>query len=173
MTEKLNDRTIPTKSCWTILKAFYNNKKIPLIPPLLINDKFVIDIKTKANIFYKFFGEQCTPLKNDSALPTSQYVLTQSRLQSIDFICEEISRIIRSLDVNKAHDHDDISIKIIKICDNSLVRPLSLLFKNAFGDSHFPELWKKLNIIPVHKKMTNEIIAPFHCSLFSVKYLKK
>ena len=39
--KKLNDPTIQTKSYRTILKSFYNNKKIPLIPPLLINDRFV------------------------------------------------------------------------------------------------------------------------------------
>ena len=55
--KKLNDPTIETKSYWTILKPFYNNKKIPLIPPLLINDKSVTDIKTKANIFNKFYAE--------------------------------------------------------------------------------------------------------------------
>ena len=59
-------------------------KKIPIIPPLLINDKFVIDIQTKANIFNKFFAEQCTPLKNDSVLPKNQVFLTQSRLCSLD-----------------------------------------------------------------------------------------
>ena len=55
---------------------------------------------------------------------------------------------------------------MIKICDNSLVRPLSLLFKKSFDNSCFPELWKKSNIIPVHKKMKNsilKIIAPFDC----------
>ena len=71
LAKKLNDPTIQATSYWTILKSFYNSKKIPLIPPLLINDKFVTDIKLKANIFHKFFAEQCTPLKNDSILPTS------------------------------------------------------------------------------------------------------
>ena len=55
-----------------------------------INDKFVTDIKAKGNIFNKFFVEQCTPFKNDDVLPTSQHVLTQSRLHSIDFSFEEI-----------------------------------------------------------------------------------
>ena len=41
---------------------------------------------------------------------------------------------------------------MIKISDNSLVRPLSLLFKKSFDNSYFLELWKKSNIIPVHKK---------------------
>ena len=66
----------------------------------MINDKFVTDIKTKANVFNKFFAEQCTPLinngvfltsqLNNSVFLTSQHVLTQSRLQSIDFSFEEI-----------------------------------------------------------------------------------
>ena len=85
--------------------------------------------------------------------------------------------MIRSLDANKPHGHDDVSIRMIKICDNSLIRPSSLLFKKFFDNSYFPELWKKWNVIPIHqKKITNKIlkiIAPFHYSLFSVKYLRK
>ena len=53
---------------------------MPIIPALLIDNKFVIDIQAKANIFNKFFAEQSTPLKNDSVLPKSQHFLTQSRL---------------------------------------------------------------------------------------------
>ena len=68
--KKLNDPTIQTKFYWTILKSFYNNKKVPLIPPLLLNDKFVTDIKRKANAFKTFFAEQCTPLKKDSNYST-------------------------------------------------------------------------------------------------------
>ena len=46
--------------------------KIAQIPPLLKDDKFVTDMKTKADIFNKFFGELCTHLKNDSKLPSNQ-----------------------------------------------------------------------------------------------------
>ena len=60
--------------------------------------------------------------------------------------------MILSLDVNKAHGYGDTSIRMIKIYDNSLVRPLSLLFKKSFDNSSFPELWQKSNIIPAHKK---------------------
>ena len=41
---------------------------------------------------------------------------------------------------------------MIKIYGNSLIRPLSLLFKKSFDNSYFPELWRKSNIIPVHRK---------------------
>ena len=63
LAKKLNNTLLQAKTYWSILKTFYNDIKFPLIPPLLINDKFVSDIQTKANIFNKFFANQCTPLK--------------------------------------------------------------------------------------------------------------
>ena len=77
LAKKLNNPLLQVKTYWSILKTFYNDKKIPLIPPLLIEDKLVTDIQTKTNIFNTFFAEQCTPLKNDSLLPLNQIFLTQ------------------------------------------------------------------------------------------------
>ena len=71
------------------------------------------------NIFNKLSTEQYTPLKNDGVFPTSQHVQ--------DFSFGEISKIIRSLDVNKAHGDDDISVTMIKICDNSLVTVITVI----------------------------------------------
>ena len=72
----LNNPMLQAKIYWSILKTIYNNNKIPIIPPFLIDGKFLTDIKTKANIFNKFFADQCTPLKNGSVLPTSKMLLT-------------------------------------------------------------------------------------------------
>ena len=76
LAKKLNNPLLQAKTYWSILKTFYNDKKVPLIPPLLIDNKFVTDIKTKANIFNKFFADQCTLLKNNIMLPTNQMFLT-------------------------------------------------------------------------------------------------
>ena len=51
-------------------------KKFPDFYLFLVDQKFVSDFKTKANIFNKFLAEQCTPLKIDSVLPSSQEFLT-------------------------------------------------------------------------------------------------
>ena len=99
----------------------------------MIDDKFVTDIQAKANIFNTFFVDQCTPLKNNSVLPTKQLFLTQARLGTLDFNEGEILKIIRVLNINIAHGHDDISIRMIKICDESLLKPLSILFKNSLN----------------------------------------
>ena len=167
-----------TKTYWSILKTFYNNKKIPQIPPLLEDDKFVTDMKTKADIFNKFFAEQCTPLKNDSKLPSNQIYLTQSRLVSLNFNEDEILKIIRALNPHKAHGYDDISIRMIKICDKSLLKPLIILFKNSTKSSHYPDIWKRSNIIPVHKKNDRQLLInyrpisllPIFGKIFEKKY---
>ena len=122
----------------------------------MVDNNFVTDIQTKANIFKKFFAEQCTPLKNNSALPVNQMFLTQSRLIYIDFNEDKILKIIKALNIHKARGHDDISIRMIKICDKSLLKPLILLFENSTKSSCYPDIWKRSNIIPVHKKKKND-----------------
>ena len=86
---------------------------------------FVTDIQTKANISNNSFAEPCTPLKNSSLLPLNQMFLTQSRFNTVDV---NEHNIIRALNIHKAHGHDDISIKMIKICDKSLLKPLIYIF---------------------------------------------
>ena len=125
LARKLNNPLLQAKTYWSILKTFYNDKKVPLIPPLLIDGKFATDIKAKANILNKFFADQCTPLKNNSILPTNQIFLTQARLEFLEFTEGKIIKIIRALNINKAHGHD-ISIRMIKICDKSLLKPLTI-----------------------------------------------
>ena len=108
LAKRLNNLLLQAKTYWSILKTFYNEKKISIIPPLLIDDNFVSDIETKANIFNKFFAEQCTPSKNSSILPANQMFLTQSTVNSINFNEDEILKITRALNIHKAHGHDDI-----------------------------------------------------------------
>ena len=110
----------------------------------MIGNKYVIDIHTKANIFNKFFAEQCTPLKNDSALSKSQTFFTQSRLCSLDLNKEEILKTIRALNINKARGHEYISTRMIKICNKSLLTPLTLLFEYSIKKSYYPDIWKKI-----------------------------
>ena len=55
----------------------------------------------------------------------------------------------KSLDSNKSHGCDDISIKMIKMCGKSLTLPM--IFEEALNDGLFPDDWKKGNIVPVHK----------------------
>ena len=158
LASKLNNPKTSAKAYWSILKSFYNGKKIPVIPPLLINNEIISDFKMKANHFNSFFASHCTPLNNNSKVPESQTYITDSKLSSLQFEDKDIIKIIRSLDINKAHGYDDISIRMLKICDLAIIKPLSIIFRNCINNSTFPDLWKKSNICPIHKKGDKQII---------------
>ena len=63
--------------------------------------------------------------------------------------------------MHKAHGHDDISIRMIKMCDKSILKPLILLFENSTKSSYYPDIWKKSNIVPVHKKNDKQLVPNF------------
>ena len=93
----------------TILKTFHNKRKVPLIPALLVNNSFVTDSKEKANLFNDFFCKQCKRIPNDCALPP--LLETPNEIfYSLEIIASDIGKIIKVLNVNKTHGHDEISI---------------------------------------------------------------
>ena len=67
----------------------------------------------------------------------------------------DIANIIENLNPNKAHGFDMISIRMLKICGDSILKPLELIFKSCIESGKFPIEWKKANVVPVHKKITN------------------
>ena len=139
MGKRLNDPNASGKSCWTILKTFYNKGKIPpLMPQLLVNNSFVIDFKEKANLFSEFFWKQCTPVANDSTLPTLLEISNET-LSSLEVTASDIGKIIKALKVNKAHGHDEISIRILKVCESAITKPLYLIFKNCLSSNTFSD----------------------------------
>ena len=41
---------------------------------------------------------------------------------------------------------------MLKICGNSIYKPLQLIFRSCIENGKFPSEWKKTNVVPVHKK---------------------
>ena len=149
---KLNDPSLSNKTYWSILKTFYNGKKVPIIPPLFINNKFVTDFQEKANAFNSFFVKQCSPIASSSVLPEEISHMTKDRIKTICFGKSDVIKLIKALNVSNAHGHDGISVKIIKICADSIAHPLTLIFQNSLVAGIFANDWKKANIVPIHKK---------------------
>ena len=50
---------------------------------------------------------------------------------------------------------------MIQICDKSLLEPLIILFKNSTKLSHYPDIWKRSNIITVHKKNDKQLVINY------------
>ena len=101
-------------------------------------------LKKKANIFNNFFCDfQCTPLDNTSSLPLTQSYLTNKKLTSAHFTEDNILKVVRALDINIAHSHDDISIRMIKMFDSAIIKPLALLFRFSMMSCVYPDQWKQ------------------------------
>ena len=99
-----------------------------------------------------FFAKQCTLVENTSKLPIDSSKRTNNLLSTISFTKDDIANIIKNLNSNKAHDFDMISILMLKICGESISKPLKLIFKSCIESGKFPIEWRKANVVPVHKK---------------------
>ena len=111
------------KVYWSILKSFINFKKVPIIPPLLINDHFVTNFNEEAKHFYDFFANQCSLLNKHSKIALNRASITTLLVSSVNIMEPGISNILKSLDANKAHGHDDISISMLKLSHKSILKP--------------------------------------------------
>ena len=138
MASKLNSIQQSSKAYWSLLKSFLNNKKNPIIPPILHNNALATDFKKKAELFNSYFANQCTLIKSNSTLPVNVQYLTEKRLSSFDFSEDDIMKVIQKLDPNKAHGQDNISIRMIKICGKSICIPLCKIFEECLRTGTFP-----------------------------------
>ena len=112
----------------------------------------------KAELFISLFADQYSLISKSSELPSVLEYLTQSRLSLITFSNDDIAKMIQNLDPNKAHCHDQISIRKLQHCSNSRCKPLEIIFKRCLETSMFPNDRKKSNVVPVFKKDNKQIL---------------
>ena len=111
-----------------MLKRFLNNRRIPYIPSLFHENKLVTDFREKAEIFNYFFAKQCSLISSDSCSLLFEIIKkTDNLIYSVGFSPEDIPQIINNLNSNKAHGHNEISIRMLKICVSSVCRPIHII----------------------------------------------
>ena len=99
-------------------------------------------------------------VENTSKLPTDSFKRTNNLLSATSFNKDDIAKIIKNLNPNKAHGFDMISIRMLKICD-SILKPLELIFKSSIESGNIPIEWKKVNVALVHKKNNKQLIESY------------
>ena len=124
--------------------------KLPIIPPLLINNTLESEFKIKENYFNSFFA-----LKYPSLLTIVLYLIPLNMFQAPGFsYCFAMRRTYQKLlMLLTSPKHMDMMIfQIINLSSKSNVKPLSLIFKNCINTGTFPDIWKRSNILHVRKK---------------------
>ena len=127
LSAKHEDPSTVPKTYWSISNRFSSNKKLPIIPPILVDDRIVSPFAEKTDIFSSYFDLQCTPITNNSQLPSLEFK-TGKRIEKITFTDDDIYLIIKNLNVDETYGWDNISIPMIKLCGKSIARSLSLIF---------------------------------------------
>ena len=127
---QLSDPRIGMKKYWTILKKLMNDKVSTIVPPVFLDGRYITDIKEKCEVFNQYFKNQCTLVDTTSTLPLFART-TDLSLTNVNFTENDILKHIRKLNINKAHGHDGIPIRILKLCGDSITLPLYIIFKRC------------------------------------------
>ena len=96
MGDKLNNPNTSRKSYWKIINKVMNKCKAPKIPPILVNNLFILNCSEKAKLFVDFFSQQCKPVINHSVLPDFNY-LRNEKIERIPIENNDIISLIRKL----------------------------------------------------------------------------
>ena len=80
-------------------------------------------------------------------------------MSTVALSVEAIGEVIENS--NKTLCHDNISICMLKICGESIYKPLEIIFRQALLSGVFPFEWRKGNIAPVHRKSDKKNIKNY------------
>ena len=134
-------------------KRFWSIRKYLAFLYYFIIINFFRNFRDKAELFNNFFAQQRTLIDNASEIPATRNIKSTKTLSSIPVTRADIDKVIKSLDPKKAHGHDMISIRVLKLCGDSVLPSLELIFKSCL-ESQYSSGAKK-------------IIAPYHYSIFA------
>ena len=122
---KLNNPLTYFKTSWPLLKTLVSDRRVSIIPPIQVGDKFITNCTEKAKVFNYYFVRQCRVIDNNSQLPDRANFSINEILSNIKFANVDILRILKYLDINKAHGHDNLSF-YDKLRDDLICKPLKL-----------------------------------------------
>ena len=124
-------------------------------PNLLISDETLI--AEELNNFFVL-----TSTINDTGLEVPAVTQrTTNRLTEVKTEEQDIVKILKNLDVNKATGPDGICNRILRECATVLSYPLCLIFNKLIDNGHFPSCWKIAYVSAIPKTSTAEVAKDF------------
>ena len=99
--------------------------------------------------------------------------MTKHRIETLCFGESDVIKLIKALDVSKGHGHDTISVKMIKICADSIAHPLTLIFQSSLfqrlgktyhcsnsykNDKQIVPNYRPVSLLPICSKIFEKLI---------------
>ena len=92
------------------------------------------------------------------ATPKHLNHVTDRCLTSVTFSAGYIAKIIRNLNSKKAHEHDNISIRMLKICVDTFSKPLELILSRPLSQAHILLIGKRVISFLFTKKLISKTL---------------
>ena len=156
--EKLENFKNDIRKTWSILNSVTNrrNNKTEIPDIFKINSKSVSDPNQIANGFCDFFANVGCQLSNK--IPQGRYLISnylKNKVQHNFFLVptdpHEIQIVINNLNNKCSFGHDGISQKLLKLLNQNLCEPLSILINKSILEGEVPDALKLAKVIPIYK----------------------
>ena len=93
-------------------------------------------------------------------MPNFNY-LTNEKIERITIENNDIISLIRKLNPTMANGSDGISGQMLLLCDDSVILPLRIIFRNLLSTDIYPDIWKLANVTPIFKKGDKHLIQNY------------
>ena len=121
-----------------------NKYRVPKIPPLLVNNRFILNCSEKAKLFNDFFSKLCTP-HSSSCFLLPLNLLSDKRIYHITVQRGEITSLIPNLNPRS----QQVLMGFLVKCDNSVALPLKIMFRTFWKLPYtLPDTWKLPYTLP-------------------------
>ncbi|MEW8545737.1 MAG: endonuclease/exonuclease/phosphatase family protein, partial [Candidatus Thiodiazotropha sp.] len=116
---------------------------------MTVNGHFTSNDKEKAEVLNNYFASVFT-IENQTRIPQFAERNFQHPLEDIIINESIVRRTIASIKPSKSQGPDSIHPKMVKECD-SLVKPLTHIFRKSLDEGKLPVQWKNANVTGVFK----------------------
>ena len=149
-----------THFLWKNIKSITSNDASLKLPTNLYHDgNLLSDTKDILNAFNDHFINVSNIVKKTQYDPSFNSKLKSSldnklgdKYFDVTYIStHEVKQIIDKLDINKAPGVDGISPKILKLCGDHIIAPITSILNNSISSGKFPEGLKTAYVLPIHK----------------------
>ena len=100
--------------------------------------------------FNSFFLHHSHIDTSNAQLPSNSN-LPECALTNINVTENDVTGLLKDIDVSKATGPDGISPRLLKEAGSAISKPLSKLFNLSLEIKTVPEIWKRANVIPIYK----------------------